>query len=172
LREINPLQQYKDPLFLNKGNPNLLPEYTNSFDITHIKSWKQNSISGSIYYRQATGTIQKVVVLDPSGVTITNYQNLKASRNIGTELTANFQLYSWWKVNSSANYYRNIIDGTNIGADYKSDTYSFNGKLNTNFSFSKTSLLQLSGNYQSETYSPFIKNYGQYYMDCSFKQDF
>lgn len=172
LREINPLQQYKDPLFLNKGNPNLLPEYTNSFDITHIKSWKQNSISGSIYYRQAVGTIQKVVVLDPAGVTITNYQNLKSSKNIGTELTANFQIYNWWKVNSSVNYYRNVIDGTNIGAGYKSDTYSFNGKLNTNFALSKRTLFQLSGNYQSATYSPFIKNYGQYYVDGSFKQDF
>ena len=30
----------------------------------------------------------------------------------------------------------------------------------------------MSGNYQSATYSPFIKNYGQYYVDGSFKQDF
>ncbi len=170
-REINPLQQYNDPLFLNKGNPNLRPEYTNSFDLTHTKSWKQSSISGSLYYREATSTIQKIVVLNPNGVTVTSYQNLKRSTNIGAEITAYFQLYKWWKINSSLNYYRNNIDGTNIGDEYKTDAYSFNGKMNNNFTPWKKSMLQISGNYQSPNYSPLIKNYGQYYVDASFKQD-
>ena len=171
-REINPLQQYNDPFFLNKGNPNLLPEYTNSFDVTHTKSWKQSSISGSLYYRQATGSIQKIVELQSNGVTVTNYQNLNSSKDIGTEITAYFQLYNWWKINSSLNFYKSIIDGSNIGEEYKTDNYSFNGKVNNNFTLWKKSILQVSGNYQSPTYSPLIKNYGQYYVDASFKQDF
>jgi len=170
-REINPLQQYNDPYFLNKGNPNLLPEYTNSFDLTHTKSWKQSSISGSLYYRQATGTIQKIVVLKTDGVTETSYQNLNSSKNIGAEINAYFQLYKWWKINSSLNYYKNIIDGSNIGQEYKTDNFSFNGKLNNNFNPWKKSMLQISASYQSPTYSPLIKNYGQYYVDASFKQD-
>lgn len=170
--EINPLQQYNDPLFLNKGNPNLMPEYTNSFDLSNVKSWKQNSISGSVYYRQATGTIQRVLVLDTLGVTVTNFQNLKGSQNIGAEVNVYFQLFKWWRINSSVNYYRNIIDGTNIGSTYKTDTYSWNGKVNTNFTLWKKSILQITANYQAPSYSPFIKNYGQYYMDISFRQDF
>ncbi len=171
-REINPLQQYNDPFFLNKGNPNLLPEYTNSFDVTHTKSWKQSSISGSLYYRQATGSIQKIVELQSNGVTVTNYQNLNSSKDIGTEITAYFPLYTWWKINSSLNFYRSIIDGSNVGEEYNTDNYSFNGKVNNNFALWKKSLLQVSGNYHSPTYSPLIKNYGQYYVDASFKQDF
>lgn len=170
-REINPLQQYNDPYFLNRGNPNLLPEYTNSFDLTHTKSWKQSSVSGSLYYRQATGTIQKIVILKQNGVTETSYQNLNSSKNIGAEINAYFQLYKWWKINSSLNYYKSIIDGTNIGDEYQTDNYSFNGKMNNNFTPWKKSMLQISANYQSPTYSPLIKNYGQYYVDASFKQD-
>ena len=170
-REINPLQQYNDPYFLNKGNPNLLPEYTNSFDLTHTKSWKQSSISESLYYRQASGTIQKIVVLKSDGVTETSYQNLNSSKNIGLEINAYFQLYKWWKINSSLNYYKNIIDGSNIGEEYKTDNFSFNGKMNNNFTPWKKSMLQISANYQSPTYSPLIKNYGQYYVNASFKQD-
>lgn len=170
-REISPLQQYNDPFFLNKGNPNILPEYTNSVDLTHTKSWKQSSISGSLYYRLSTGTIQKIVQLKTDGVTETSYQNLNSSKNIGTEITAYFQLYKWWKINSSLNYYKNIIDGSNIGKQYQTDNFSFNGKINNNFTPWKKSMLQISANYQSPTYSPLIKNYGQYYVDASFKQD-
>ena len=94
-REINPLQQFNDPLFLNQGNPSLRPEYTNSFDLTHTKSWKQSSISGSLYYRGATGTIQRIIILDDSNVTTTSYQNLKSSTNIGAEVNAYFQLYKY-----------------------------------------------------------------------------
>jgi ferric enterobactin receptor len=170
-REISPLQQYNDPFFLNKGNPNILPEYTNSFDVTHTKSWKQSSISGSIYYRLSTGTIQKIVVLKTDGITETSYQNLNSSKNIGTEINAYFQLYNWWKINSSLNYYKNIIDGSNIGKQYQTDNFSYNGKINNNFNPWKNSMLQISAIYQSPTYSPLIKNYGQYYVDASFKQD-
>ena len=170
-REISPLQQFNDPFFLNKGNPNLLPEYTNSFDLTHTKSWKQSSISGSLYYRYSTGTIQRIVILKPDGVTETNYQNLNSSKNIGVEINAYFQLYKWWKINSSLNYYKNIIDGSNIGEEFKTDQYSFNGKMNNNFTPWEKSMLQISANYQSPTYSPLIKNFGQYYIDASFKQD-
>ena len=170
-REISPLQQYNDPFFLNKGNPNILPEYTNSIDLTHTKSWKQSSLSGSFYYRQSTGTIQKIVVLKTDGVTETSYQNLNSSKNIGVEVNAYFQLYKWWKINSSLNYYKNIIDGSNIGQQYQTDNFSFNGKINNNFAPWKKSMLQISANYQSPTYSPLIKNYGQYYVDASFKQD-
>lgn len=170
-REISPLQQFNDPFFLNKGNPNLLPEYTNSFDLTHTKSWKQSSISGSLYYRYATGTIQRIVILKPDGVTETNYQNLNSSKDIGLEINAYFQIYKWWKINSSLNYYKNIIDGSNVGEEFKVDQYSFNGKMNNNFTPWKKSMLQISAIYQSPTFSPLIKNFGQYYVDASFKQD-
>lgn len=170
-REISPLQQYNDPFFLNKGNPTILPEYTNSIDLTHTKSWKQSSISGSLYYRLSTGTIQKIVQLKTDGVTETSYQNLNSSKNIGAEINAYFQLSKWWKINSSLNYYKNIIDGSNIGKQYQTDNFSFNGKINNNFTPWKKSMLQISANYQSPTYAPLIKNYGQYYVDASFKQD-
>lgn len=172
LREINPIQQFNDPFFLNKGNPNLKPEYTNSFDITNTKSWKKNSISSSLYYRQSTGTVQRVILLDNTGVTTTNYQNLKNSNTFGAELASNFELYKWWKVNTSLNLNQISIDGTNIGSDFKTNNFSYNWKLNTNLNLWKNSVFQVSGNYQSEVRSPFIINHEQYYVNTSFKQYF
>ena len=170
--EINPLQQYNDPLFLNKGNINLLPEYINSFDITHIKSWTESSISGSIYFRHSTGTIQRIVVLEPNGVTTTNFQNLNNLNILGAELTTYFKLYNWWKINSSLNIYKSSLDGTNIGSEFNTNNYSVDSKINNNFTPWKRSMIQVSANYQSPTYSALTKNYGQSYIDASFKQDF
>lgn len=170
--EINPLQQYNDPFFLNKGNPNLLPEFTDSYDVTYTKSWKQSSVSGSVYHRNSTSTIQRIVQMQSNGVTETSYQNLNRATNTGIELTAYVQLYKWWKINTSLNYYRNYVDGTAVGSLYTVDNYSYNAKLNQNFTPWKQSMIQISGIYQSPTYSPLVKNYGQTYMDASFKQDF
>lgn len=170
-REINPLQQFNDPYFLNKGNPNLAPEYTNSFDVTHTKSWKESSLSVSLYYRRAQNSIERIVRLKSDGVTETNYQNVNSTTNFGLEVNAFVKLYSWWKVNSSLNYYNDKVDASNIGSNYSTDNFSFNGKLNQNFTPWKHSMLQVSGNYQSPTFSPLVKNFGQYYVDASFKQD-
>ncbi|OYU83387.1 MAG: hypothetical protein CFE24_11600 [Flavobacterium sp. BFFFF2] len=172
-REINPLQQYNDPLFLSKGNPNLVPEYTHSFDLTHTKSWTKSSISTSVYYRRSTGSIQRFMELNAAnGVTTTSYKNISLSENLGVEVAAFVHLFDWWKLNTSANYYRNIIDGTSISPDFKSDRYAFNGKLNHNFTLWKKSLLQVSANLQTPTNAPMMTYYGQFYMDASFKQDF
>lgn len=168
--EINPLQQYNDPFFLNKGNPDLLPELTNSVNLSHTKSWKKNSLTTSLYYRYSTNSIMRVIILDTSGVTTTNYQNINSTQNIGSEINAYFQVTKWWRINTSINLYQCKIDGTNIGTQFKTDAFSYNGKLNTNFTLWKNSILQLSGSYQSPTYSPLIKNYGQYYFDASFRQ--
>ncbi|UMY65585.1 MULTISPECIES: outer membrane beta-barrel family protein [unclassified Flavobacterium] len=170
-REINPLQQFNDPFFLNKGNPNLLPEYTNSFDVTYTKSWKESSVSFSLYYRYAVGSIERIVLLRSDGVTETNFQNINSTKNAGVEVNAYFQLYKWWKINSSLNYYNERIDASNVGTPYSTDNFSLNGKMNHNFTPWKKSMLQISGNYQSPTFSPLVKNFGQYYVDASFKQD-
>jgi hypothetical protein len=124
-----------------------------------------------LYYRQATGTIQRIILLDDNNVTTTSYQNLKSSNNIGAEVNAYFQLYKWWKINSSLNYYKNTNDGTNIGPQFKSDGYSFNGKMNNNFTPWKKSMFQISANYQAPTYTPLVKNFGQYYVNAAFRQD-
>lgn len=172
LSELSPLQQYNDPLFLNKGNPYLLPEYTHSFEFSHIKSWKNNSVTSSAYYQSATGTIQRVIRLGTDGVTTTNYQNLNSSQKMGAEVNFYIQLFKWWRINSNLNGYRRIMDGTNVSSDYISDNYSWSAKINTNFTLWKKSILQFTANYQSPTYSPSIVSYSQFFADASFRQDF
>lgn len=172
LSQINSLQKYNDPQFLFKGNPNLIPEITNSFDFSHILNWKRNSISSSIYYRKGDNSIQRITQLNTEGVTITTYKNLVSTQNLGSEFYAFLHFSKVFRISSSLNIYQNVIDATNLGSAYHSNRSSWNGKVNLYFIPWKYANFQITANYQARSYTPFVNTYDQFFADCSFRQDF
>ena len=171
LSQINSLQKYNDPQFLFRGNPNILPELVHSFDISHIKNWKKNSFSSSVYYRTGKNDMQRITTLDSNGVTLTTYRNLKSTKNVGAEFYAYLFFHKKFRISSSFNVYRKIIDATNLGSAYFSDRYTWNSKVNLNFILWKNANFQFTANYQAPTYTPWTNNYNQFFADFAFRQD-
>ena len=58
--DLNPFFNFSDSRNFFSGNPNLDPEFTNSFEIGNIKYWENASMSASVYYRHTTGKIQRI----------------------------------------------------------------------------------------------------------------
>lgn len=171
LSQINSLQKYNDPQFLFRGNPYILPELVHSFDISHIKNWKKNSFSSSIYYRTGKNDMQRITTLDTNGVTLTTYKNLKNTQNLGAEFYAYLFFNKKFRISSSLNVYRKIIDARNLGNSYFTDRYTWNSKVNLNFIQWKNSNFQFTANYQAPTYTPWTNNYYQFFADFAFRQD-
>ena len=50
--DLSPFVTLSDQRNFFSGNPNLNPEFTNSFDLGHLYDFDKGSISSSLYYRQ------------------------------------------------------------------------------------------------------------------------
>lgn len=168
---LNPFNEYEDPLNVRRGNPYLKPEYINSFDFTHIKYWSKISLSTGLYYRTTMGVIQRIRTLQDDGVSITSFENFSGRINYGIELSCNVELKSWWNFLISGNYYRNIINGENIMSDFTSDSYSWNTRLNNNFTVQKDIDIQLIVNYRAPMEWPQGKVRAMYFADLGIKKD-
>jgi outer membrane receptor protein involved in Fe transport len=164
--QLIPFADSTDRLNITKGNPNLVPEFTQSLELSYLKTFKGNhTLLGSVYYKYTDNTITSYIdqQTDPAtGKTalINTFINAASSYTTGAEVTVQNYLTKWWDVSTNINAYNSKIDaGTTAVANQKA-LWSVFGKLNSNFKLPKAIDLQLTATYQSKTNLPINTNNG------------
>ncbi len=147
-RFLNPFTNYSDPLNLRKGNPDLQPEYTNSYQITYLKFFGGVSINPSIFYKNTYNSITRFRTIIDSNTTLTTFLNVADSKTYGAELIATLQAGKNISFNGSFNYSRTQINGTDVQPDLNNSGDTWTAKLNANLDVWYDIDLQLSYNYQ------------------------
>ena len=169
--DLSPFMTFSDNRNFFSGNPDLNPEFTDAFELGHIKYLGQGTLTSSLYYRHTTGKIIRIRRVDEQGFAITIPENLASENSYGAEFTGSFAPYKWWKIDGSLNFFRAIIDGNNLDATFKSDTYSWFARANSRFSFWKNADLQLRGNYEAPQLTPQGRRKAIATLDLAFSKD-
>ncbi len=147
--DLNPFFTFSDPRNQFAGNPDLDPEFTNSYEAGYVKYFENGSVTSSIYYRRTNNEIQRVLQVTADSVNLRRPENLTSSDNFGFEFTGSYKIQKWWSLNGNLNLFRQIVNGGNINQDFQADTYSWFTRLNNRFNFSKTLEGQLRLNYRA-----------------------
>ena len=149
-RQLSPAVDYADPLNIRMGNPNLRPEYIDSYELSYTHMMGRNSLQGSLYYRQQNDAIRRFRVHDDSsGVAILTYENLDMNQSYGIELIGSFRTNKW-NFMPSFNGYRNI---TTAGEDRLGEDVSnmaMSTKLMLGYNINKNLSVQASSRYRSK----------------------
>lgn len=170
-RDLNPFFTFTDNRNFFSGNPDLQPEFTDSYEISHIKYMDQASITTSIYYRYTTGEIERIRRVDENGYSTTRPENLSTENAYGAEFTASYTPYKWWKLDGNLNFFRAITDGANLDASFKSDTYSWLGRLTSRFTVWGNTDFQLRGNYDAPRKTTQGTRKAGYFLDFAISRD-
>ena len=158
--QLIPYTDYTDSLNITKGNPDLVPEFTNSFEMSYSKTYKgNNNFLASIYYKHTNDLITRYLQEGINELTgkedlINTYINANSSYSYGAELTSVNYLNKWWDVTTNINIYNSHINTDNINGFSQDALWSWFGKINNNFKLPKNFAIQLSANYQSKTNLP------------------
>jgi outer membrane receptor protein involved in Fe transport len=152
--DLTPFATYSDNRNYWSGNPDLNPEFTNAFELGHIKYMSKGSLTSSVYYRHTNGKITSIRRVQDDGSSYTRPENLGTEDAYGAEFTSSFTPYQWWKLDASANFFRAITDGTGLDEQFKSDTYSWFVRAMSRITLWKTTDVQLRGNYEAPQQTP------------------
>lgn len=163
--ELNPFVTFSDNRNFFSGNPNLNPEFSNAFEIGHIKYFEKGSLTSSIYYRHTTDKILGIRTVDSLGFAKTLPQNFAVEDAYGAEFTGQYSLFKWWKLDMSFNFFRATIDGQNIGTSFKSDTYSWLARQSSRFSLPYKIDFQIRANYEAPQKTPQGTRQAVYFID-------
>jgi ferric enterobactin receptor len=170
--ELNPFFTFADIINFFTGNPNLNPEFTNSFEFNHIKYWKKGNFGSTIFWRHTTDIIQRVTQLQPDGTNLTLPLNLSTGDNMGIEFLYAYEPIKWLRIDGNLNLFRQIIEGSYEGRDLGADSYSWFARVGGRATFWKNADLQLRLNYRAPVDIPQGRQFAQYVVDLAFSKDF
>ncbi|GAB4017619.1 TonB-dependent receptor [Spirosoma koreense] len=169
--DLSPFMTFSDNRNFWSGNPNLNPEFTNAFELGHIKYFSKGSISSAVYYRHTDGKILSIRRVNEQGYSTTRPENLSSENSYGAEFAGSYSPITWWKLDGSFNFFRAITNGSNLDVNYQSDTYSWFTRMISRFSLPKSLDLQLRGNYEAPQKTPQGRRKALATLDLSVSKD-
>lgn len=158
--QLNSFRDISDPTAISYGNPELKPEFSNSFELNYLKSWTYHMISVSAYLRQASDVTNRLSYID-GDIMYSTWANVSSRMNSGVEIVGKDQLFGWIDITTTVNLYNNHISawkynmiaesGREIELSNKSqNSFSWDARMMANFKLPWTLAFQATGRYSSD----------------------
>lgn len=164
--QLIPFTDYTDKLNLTKGNAGLVPEFTQSVEMSYLKTFSgNNTVLGSVYYKHSTNLITRYLDKEYNPLTgtddiVNTYVNANSGYSAGAEITAQNKIAKWLDLSSNLNIYNSKINTSNVSVQSQAALWSWFGKVNGNIKLPLKFLMQVTGTYQSKTNLPVNNNSG------------
>lgn len=170
---FEPFITWESPFNVRTGNPDLIPEYINAFELSYIKPIAKNKgfFSLETYFRYVNNIITRISTVYAPNVLISKPYNIGTSNSIGIEPSVNYSVTKWWKLNAGANIYLYTLGGTIEGVDYTTESFNWDSRISNTFTV-KGFNLQLNSRYNSRTVTAQGESQGYFTQDVSIKKGF
>lgn len=190
--QINPYVDITDPLNIRKGNPELRPEFTNSFELNYNRTYTTGNVLVSSYFRNNTEDITMYsdtltteeydalgnAAIDPNAI-LNTFINADRTNRMGLEITWQQRIGNSFDFTPNFNaQYRDVKAQVN-GINLNNTGFNWSTKMMVNYKviepdskFFNNFSFQLSGEYESPRVMPQGKTKEQYYMDFAIRKDF
>jgi hemolysin activation/secretion protein len=143
-QNLNPFEFNLDKYTFQRGNPNLRPQYTNSFGITNIYKYK---LTTSLNYSHVADVFSTIPKNEDSKAFITS-ENIATQNIVSLNVSMPFQ-YKWYSLFFNVNTYYSHFQGQSKDYDVDVNIYSFNVYAQQTFKLAKNTTAELSGYYTS-----------------------
>lgn len=182
--DLIPFTSYSNNRNLFMGNPNLNPQYTDSYELSYIANAGKFMVTPNIYYSHTKDNIQRYQSIAENGALITRPINVGTEERYGGDLTFTYKPLKWWNIMGNLNVfgYRTegkyteslIIDsGETVTrtTDFDGDGMSWFGRLNNSFTLPADFSAQLSGFYRGGQKTAQSERKPMYGLDLSLSKD-
>ncbi|MGC6431294.1 MAG: TonB-dependent receptor domain-containing protein [Jejuia sp.] len=147
--ELNPFFNIRNNFNIREGNPALMPEFTDSYELTSIFDVGKTDLNFGVYHRYTTDVIERVSVFEDNVNTI-RPENIGTNSTLGIEFNTKYSPSKWLTLNLDFNYNQFNRKGT-----FESTIFDFNGnqwssKVMAKFKLPADIDLEAVGNHRSK----------------------
>jgi outer membrane cobalamin receptor len=148
LWDLNPFFNIRNNFNIRQGNPELQPEFADSYEITAIAVFEKISINTSIYHLYTTNVSERVSQF-VDNVSITMPMNIGSNRKTGFELNGKYTPMKKLVFNGDLN-----IGFFSRKGEFENQDFSFSGdqwssRITAKWKMKKQIDLEISGDYNS-----------------------
>ncbi|MEZ5195485.1 MAG: TonB-dependent receptor [Bacteroidales bacterium] len=177
---LEPFITWVDAYNVRQGNPDLQPEYIDSYDAGYLKKFGENFFSLEAYYRITHNKVERISSVYDENVMMQKPENVGQDYSLGFEAMLNFQVLKWWDFELSGNYYNYKLEGElsyALGDEIIIDpinrsSRNWNSRLNNTFRVWKNGVLQINSRYNSASVTAQGTSSGYFTVDAAFRVSF
>lgn len=128
--QLNSFSNISDSTNISFGNPNLTPEYSNSYELNYIKNWDKHTLSVSGYYRTTEDIIERISY-NKEDIIYTTFENVASEKSAGMEIISKNKLFRRLDLTTTLNLFYYKLNGFK----YMISEEEINGNAEENFSW-------------------------------------
>jgi len=169
-RSLIPFVDYGDPRSQFIGNPNLTPEFSNSYEAGYLHYWNSGSLLTSFYYRHRTEVIEDITE-QRSGVLYRFPINFATEKSWGIELSADQEIANSLNLNANANIFKSNTEGSYENQAFNSTSDNFRGRMRLRWEVTEGLNYQASMRYRGPSNTPQGTREGMTMLDTGMSYD-
>ncbi|OGX83463.1 hypothetical protein BEN47_04035 [Hymenobacter lapidarius] len=143
---LNPYENRVDKFNVSRGNPELDPEFTDSYELNYSTFLKGSVLNFSLFTRQTNNAIE-TVRSQRLDTTITTYDNIGQNRSYGGSVFGSFKPTTKWEVSGSSTFTYVMLRSGFLNTS--NEGLIFNINANSTYKFSKSLSAQFFGGINS-----------------------
>lgn len=181
--QLNSFHDVSDPTSVSFGNPQLEPEYSNSFELNYLKTWTYHILSISAYMRQSSNIMNRISYMDDD-VMYSTWANVSSQINSGVEIVGKNSLFkNFLDLTTTVNLYQSHISAWSYDVIAESgrainlsgkvqNSFAWDARMMANFRLPWELGLQITGGYHSEQKTATGSRQGGWSVDAGIRRTF
>jgi outer membrane receptor protein involved in Fe transport len=148
LWDLNPFFNIRNNFSVRAGNPDLQPEFTDSYELSSIYILDKISMNASVYHRYTTEVIDRIAVFEDN---VTTYKpfNIGTKNSTGVEFNTKITPKKWFTLNGDFNFNYFSRQGELEGLDFDFSANQWSTKWTSKFKLPKDFDFEITGRYES-----------------------
>ncbi len=171
--DLNPFVSFTDPLVLSTGNPDLEPEFANSYELTYQMSFDNFSLDATTFSRTTTNLIQQTIAPFDQDRLLSSYSNFGKRINSGLELSSTVQAFKKLEFSGDFSLYNTRFQSSegDVAVRFNNRT-TWQVNLRQKLSLSNDWTFELSQNYRAPRINIQSRDLEYYYVNVAIRKSF
>ena len=168
---LEPFLTWIDANNVRMGNPDLIPEFIDSYESGIQTVFNEINFSAEAYYRITNNKIEHVRSAIDENVTLTTFENVGKDYSLGAEVMINYNPVEAWNVNLMGNVYNYLVEGVLYDEPFSKESFNWQTRMNNTLKLWSSTQVQLNINYHSPSVSSQGRWEGFFRTDLSVRQE-
>lgn len=182
--DLIPYTSYANNRNMRVGNPELNPQYTDSYEMSYVMKIGKLMLTPNVYYSHTKDNIQRYQSINEHGVIVSSPINIGTDDRYGGDLTMVYRPFRWWNLMGNVNLFgyktRGEYTDSYVNANdeeitrttsFDGDGFSWFGRLSSTFTLPQKINLQVSGMYRGGSKTAQSERKPMYGVDLSLSKD-
>lgn len=171
-RFLMPISSFSDNRNFWFGNPDLDPEYIDSYNFSHILNLSKVTFVTDVFYRFSNDIIQRITYIDENGTTIITPENIGKRNDLGFDINISYDPLDWMKLTFNVNSFYVSIDGNSSVGNLSSESFVSNFKVSSKMNLKWGIVLSSNYNYRGPMDIPQGRLKEIWFLDIALSKDF